>query len=66
MKAMALFEDDIPRKKARHELGEDLARLSLEELGERIALLKAEIARLEEAMAAKRASADAAAAFFKR
>lgn len=64
---MALFEEELPKKKrAAHEIGEDLAKLSLEELAERIALLKAEIARLQAAIEQKRASAQAAETFFKR
>jgi uncharacterized small protein (DUF1192 family) len=47
-------------------LGEDLATLSLEELEERIGLLKTEIERIEAALRQKRASADVAASFFKR
>jgi uncharacterized small protein (DUF1192 family) len=39
--------------------------LSVEELAERIALMNAEIERLQLAMAKKRASKDAAASFFK-
>jgi uncharacterized small protein (DUF1192 family) len=61
---MANEDDDRPRKKISHEIGQDLSLLSVEELGE-IALLKAEIARLEEASAKKRASKDAANSFFK-
>jgi uncharacterized small protein (DUF1192 family) len=64
---MPLFdEDDRPKKKLAHEIGEDLAKLSLDELAARIDLLKAEIARLEAAADAKRASAETAATFFKR
>jgi uncharacterized small protein (DUF1192 family) len=59
-------EDLVPKKKPTHEIGQDLALLSLNELAERIAALKGEIARLEQAIASKRASADAANAFFKR
>jgi uncharacterized small protein (DUF1192 family) len=58
-------DDDRPKKKITHEIGQDLSLLSVEELTERIALLKSEIARLEEAAGKKRASKDAAAAFFK-
>ena len=58
-------EDDRPKKKITHEIGQDLSLLSVEELNERIALLKSEIARLEEAASKKRASKDAANAFFK-
>ena len=49
-----------------HEIGQDLALLSVDELEERVALLKSEIARLEEARGAKLASRAAADAFFKR
>jgi len=57
--------EDTRRKAAGHQVGEDLAALSVEELGERIDLLKAEIERLQNDIRAKRGSADAAAAFFK-
>jgi uncharacterized small protein (DUF1192 family) len=62
---MATEDDDRPRKKVTHEIGQDLSLLSLEELTERGALLKSEIARLEEAAAKKRASRDAANSVFK-
>jgi uncharacterized small protein (DUF1192 family) len=62
---MPIEDDDRPRKKISHELGQDLSLLSVEELAERIALLKAEIERLEAASAKKRASKDAANSFFK-
>ena len=58
-------DDDRPKKKVTHEIGQDLSLLSVEELTERIALLKSEITRLEEAASKKRASKDAANAFFK-
>ena len=58
-------DDDRPRKKISHEIGQDLHLLSLEELTERIALLNAEIERLQQAAGKKRASKDAASAFFK-
>ena len=63
---MPLFEEEGPKKKLAHTLGEDLATLSLEELDERIRLLRAEIERIEESIRAKRAGADVAASFFKR
>ena len=62
---MPMEDDERPRKKITHEIGQDLSLLSVEELNERIALLNAEIARLHEAMTKKRASKDAANAFFK-
>jgi uncharacterized small protein (DUF1192 family) len=45
-------------------VGEDLARLSVTELDERIALLKAEITRIEKTMAKKKQTTAAAAALF--
>jgi uncharacterized small protein (DUF1192 family) len=57
--------DDKPRPKPTHELGQDLSTLSVHELDERIALLQAEIERLNEARARKEASKNAASAFFK-
>ena len=62
---MATEDDDRPRKKISHEIGQDLSLLSVEELNERIALLRSEIERLEAASAKKRASKDAANSFFK-
>jgi uncharacterized small protein (DUF1192 family) len=62
-----MFDDDLsPKKKLAHEIGQDLTLLSVEELADRIALLRQEIARLDEAMAKKRASLSAADEFFKR
>jgi uncharacterized small protein (DUF1192 family) len=60
-----MFDEEAPKKKVAHEIGQDLALLSVEELRERLALLAQEIARLEQAMESKRASRDAASAFFK-
>jgi len=62
---MPTEDDDRPRKKISHEIGQDLSLLSLEELNERIALLRSEIERLEAAATKKRASKDAANSFFK-
>jgi uncharacterized small protein (DUF1192 family) len=62
---MASEDDDRPRKKISHEIGQDLSLLSVEELTERIALLSSEIERLKEAVAKKRASRDAANSVFK-
>jgi uncharacterized small protein (DUF1192 family) len=62
---MPLEDDDRPRKKISHEIGQDLSLLSVEELTERIALLSAEIDRLREALTRKRASRDAANSVFK-
>lgn len=62
----AIDPDELPRKKVTHEVGQDLALLSIGELTERINLLKEEIARLEGEMARKRASKSAADVFFKK
>jgi uncharacterized small protein (DUF1192 family) len=63
---MAMEDDDRPRKKVSHEIGQDLSLLSVDELRERIALLQEEIARLEANMAQKHAKRSAADQFFKR
>jgi uncharacterized small protein (DUF1192 family) len=62
---MAIEDDDKPRKKVSHEIGQDLSLLSVEELAERIALLATETERLQTAMVKKRASREAADRFFK-
>ena len=59
-------DDDRPKKKVAHEIGQELALLSVEELDARIALMREEIARLEADMAKKRASRSAADQFFKK
>ena len=64
---MALIDDDplAPVRKPSHEIGQPLEALSVDELDERIALLRAEIARLEQIRAAKQASRAAADSFFR-
>ena len=62
---MANEDDDKPRKKVTHEIGQDLSLLSVEELAERIAVMQQEIERLQVAATKKRASKDAANSFFK-
>jgi uncharacterized small protein (DUF1192 family) len=63
---MPILDEELPKKRKAHEIGEDLATLSLDELDARIDMLRNEIGRIEEAIKAKRASASAADAFFKR
>jgi uncharacterized small protein (DUF1192 family) len=63
---MSLFDDDRPAKKTVHEIGQDLSLLSADEIRMRIALLKAEIERLEAEVASKTVSRSAAENFFKR
>ena len=62
----AMDDEDRPKKKIAHEIGQDLALLSVDEITERIALLREEIGRLEEALSKKQASRSAADQFFKR
>jgi uncharacterized small protein (DUF1192 family) len=62
----AIDPDDLPKKKITHDLGQELSLLSVAELGERIALLKEEIARLEAEKTRKHASKSAADTFFKK
>jgi len=59
--------DDLePKKVKAHELGQDLAKLSIGELAALVEALKAEIARVEAIMAAKQSSKSVADAAFKR
>jgi uncharacterized small protein (DUF1192 family) len=60
------LDDLTPKKPKGEELGQDLSKHSVAELEALIATLKAEIARVEEALAAKQSSKSAAEAAFKR
>ena len=62
----AIEDDDRPKKKVVHEIGQDLTLLSVTELESRIQLLREEIARLEGDIKGKQASRSAADQFFKR
>jgi uncharacterized small protein (DUF1192 family) len=62
----AIDDDERPKKKLSHEIGQDLTLLSVRELDERIALLREEIARVEANKAGKQASLRAADQFFKK
>jgi uncharacterized small protein (DUF1192 family) len=59
-------DDDRPKKKIVHEIGQDLALLSVKELQDRIALLNEEITRLETSIKGKQASRNVADTFFKK
>ena len=64
---MGIFdEDDRPKPKITHEIGQDLTLLSVEELAARVRLLQNEIDRLQADITAKRATRSAADQFFKR
>ena len=59
-------DDDRPKKKITHEIGQDLALLSVKELQERIVLLKEEVTRLEASITSKQASRSVADTFFRK
>jgi uncharacterized small protein (DUF1192 family) len=61
-----ILDDDRPIKPKPHAVGMDLAALSIDELEERVDLLKAEIARLEAEIAAKGSTRAAAESFFSK
>lgn len=64
---MSLFsDDDRPKPKSVHEIGQDLSMLSLAEIDLRVAALQAEIERLAEARTRKAASRSAADSFFRK
>ena len=61
--------DDLappPKKAKSYELGQDLSKLSVAELQALIDDLKADIARVEQTLAAKQSSKSAAESVFKR
>ena len=62
----AIDDDDRPKKKISHEIGQDLSLLSVKELDERVDLLRSEIARLEADRKGKQASRQTADQFFKK
>lgn len=58
--------EETPRKHAStHQIGQDLATLSIDEIDDRIAVLAGEIERLREAKTRKESSKSAADMFFK-
>jgi uncharacterized small protein (DUF1192 family) len=59
-------DDDRPKKKITHEIGQELALLSVKELQERIVILREEITRLEASIASKQTSRSVADQFFKK
>ena len=59
-------DDDRPKKKISHEIGQDLYLLSVKELEERIALLNDEIVRLKAAITSKQSSRNVADSLFKK
>lgn len=60
-----MFGDDEVKKPKGHEVGMPIETMSVEELQERIGLLKAEIARLEQAITARNKTRSEAESLFK-
>jgi len=60
-----MFDDDEVKKPKAHEVGMPIETMSVDELNERIGLLRDEIARLEAAVEARKKTKDAAASLFK-
>jgi uncharacterized small protein (DUF1192 family) len=63
---MAIFDDEPKRPTPAHVIGQDISLLSQGELSDRIAILKAEIGRLEAELETKDATRSAAEAMFRR
>jgi uncharacterized small protein (DUF1192 family) len=63
---MGIFDDEPVKISRRHEIGQDLSLLSVDELRSRIGELRAEIARLEAELTAKGATKAAAESLFRR
>lgn len=60
-----MFDDDEVKKPKGHEVGMPIDTMSVDELTDRIALLREEIARLEAAIAARKQTKAAADSIFK-
>lgn len=63
---MAIFDDEPAKKSGPHEIGQDLSKLSVDELRARIDTLRGEIARIEAELQAKGSTRSAAEALFRR
>ena len=60
-----MFDDDEVKRPKAHEVGMPIETMSVEELNDRISLLKQEIARLEQAIAARQQTRNEADSLFK-
>lgn len=60
------IDDDRPKPKRRHEIGEDVSALGVSELGSRIEELRGEIVRLEAELASRSRTRTSAESLFKR
>ncbi len=62
---MSIFEEEERKPAKPYEIGQDLALLSVDELGDRITQLREEIVRLEEELKSKGSTKVAAEALFR-
>jgi len=60
------MDEDVPAKRPAYAIGQDISTFSVGDLGETIAVLKAEIERLERARESKDSTRNAAEALFRR
>ena len=60
-----MFDDDQVKRPKGHEVGMPIDTMSVEELNDRIALLKSEISRLEQAINARQKTRSEADSLFK-
>ncbi|WP_157020351.1 DUF1192 domain-containing protein [Mesorhizobium xinjiangense] len=63
---MTILDEEPNKRPTVHQVGQDLGLLSVEELRERVAMLRQEIARLEVELEAKGSTKAAAEALFRR
>lgn len=63
---MSIFDESETKPAVGHQIGQDLSLLSVDELQKRIGQLREEIVRLEQEVASKGATRNAAEALFKR
>ncbi|MBB6011035.1 uncharacterized small protein (DUF1192 family) [Aquamicrobium lusatiense] len=63
---MAIFHDEPARKNTPHEIGQDLSRLSIDDLRARIDMLRGEITRVETELHSRGSTRSAAEALFRR
>lgn len=62
---MSIFDEEPVKKPLKHEIGSDLSLVSVDELQERIDLLRSELARVEAELNAKQQSKNDAESLFR-
>lgn len=63
---MAIFDDEPRKPASAHVVGQDISLMSVDELSERISMLKAEIERLETERSQRDQTKSAAEALFRK